>query len=352
MLSAFHISYGISQLPAGWLADRIGPRILITIGISGVAIAGFLVGLSPNHIMVIIFLVLMGVLGSGYHPASAPLISASVEPKNQGRALGLHITGEYVAFFLAPLMAAAIALAWGWRAPFIILAIPTFLFGIVFYMLMGRRSPIKQAERQTTSNYTETPPTPGRSRRLVTLFILVTSVQATIFAVIAFIPLYLVDYFGIGKETAAAFISLFYSAGLWASPLGGYLSDRLGRIPVLLATCLMAGPVILLLNLAPYGFGTGAILVIIGMAAYAAQPISVAYIVSNTPERHRSSILGIYFFGNMEGAGVLTLLMGNLIEHFGFHLSFTIAGAAMLGIAATCSMLLWGSRDQPVGINQ
>ena len=79
VISAFSLSYGIGQLPGGWLADRIGPRILITIGICGVALAGLLVGLSQTYIMMLVFLALMGVLGGGYHPASAPLISASVE---------------------------------------------------------------------------------------------------------------------------------------------------------------------------------------------------------------------------------------------------------------------------------
>ena len=88
MLSAFALSYGISQLLGGWLADRIGQRIMVTIGISGVALAGLLVGLSATYIMMIVSLVLMGVLGGGYHLASPPLISAPVEPKNRGRALG------------------------------------------------------------------------------------------------------------------------------------------------------------------------------------------------------------------------------------------------------------------------
>mgnify|MGYP002397206928 CR=1 FL=1 len=85
VISAFSLSYGISQLPAGWLADHIGRRIMITIGICGVALAGLLVGLSQTYIMMIVFLVLMGMLGGGYHPSAPPIISASVEPKNRGR---------------------------------------------------------------------------------------------------------------------------------------------------------------------------------------------------------------------------------------------------------------------------
>ncbi len=97
--SVFGLSYGIAQLPAGWLADRIGPRIMITISICGVALVGFLVGLSQTYIMLIASLALMGVVGGGYHPSAAPMISASVEPKNRGRALGFHLIGGSVSKF-------------------------------------------------------------------------------------------------------------------------------------------------------------------------------------------------------------------------------------------------------------
>ena len=59
LLSVFTLSYGISQLPAGWLADRIGARILITIAICGVALAGLLGGLSQTYTMMLGSLALM-----------------------------------------------------------------------------------------------------------------------------------------------------------------------------------------------------------------------------------------------------------------------------------------------------
>ena len=345
VISAFSLSYGIGQLPGGWLADRIGPRILITIGICGVALAGLLVGLSQTYIMMIVFLVLMGVLGGGYHPASPPLISASVEPKNRGRALGLHMIGGSASYFLAPLIAAAIAIVWGWRGSFMTLAVPTFVFGIVFYVLLGQRADAKKTEHRIISNYNQTPPTPGRLRRLVSFTILSTFTQAAILSVISFIPLFLVDHFGISKETAAALIALVYSSGLWAGPLGGYLSDRLGRVPVVLTVCFIAGPIIYLLTLMPYVWGIGALLVTIGIIMYVRMPVSEAYIVDQTSERNRSMILGIYYFGSMEGAGVLTPVMGYLIDQLGFYSSFTIAGAALIAVTLACSIWLWGSRD-------
>jgi len=345
VISAFTLSYGIGQLPAGWLADRIGPRILITIGLCGVALAGLLVGLSQTYIMMIVFLVLMGVLGGGYHPASPPLISASVEPKNRGRALGLHVIGGSASYFLAPLIAAAIAIVWGWRGSFIVLAVPTIVFGIVFYVLLGRRADTKQTEHRVTDGDNEASPSPRRLHRLVPFIILSTFNGAVILSTISFIPLFVVDHFGVGKETAAALIAVIYSAGLWASPFGGYLSDRLGRVPVILTVCFIAGPVIYLLNLVPYGLGFGAVLLLIGMIIYIRMPVAEAYIVDHTSKRHRSSILGIYYFGVIEGGGVLTPVMGYLIDQLGFYSSFTIASAALVAVTLVCSIWLWGSRD-------
>jgi len=345
VVSAFSLSYGLGQLPAGWLTGRIGPRILITIGICGVALAGILVGLSQTYVMLILFLVLMGVLGGGYHPAAPPLVAASVEPKNRGRALGFHMVGGSASFFLTPLIAAAIATAWGWRGPFITLAIPAMVFGSVFYVLLGRWTGMKKTEQTVISNHKETSPTPRRIRRLISFIVLSTLSGAVTMSVISFIPLFLVDHFGVAKETAAALIAIVYSAGLWVSPLGGHLSDRLGTVPVTLVVCLITGPVIYLLNLAPYGFSFGALLLLIGMAMYIRMPAAEAHIINQTSERHRSTVLGIYYFGNMEGAGIITPVMGYLIDQFGFYFSFTIAGAALVAVTLLCAIFLWGRSD-------
>ncbi|MFC1988382.1 MFS transporter, partial [Chloroflexota bacterium] len=57
VVSAFTLAYGISQLPAGWLTDRLGARAMIAIGITGAAICGLVVGLSPSYTLMVVFLV-------------------------------------------------------------------------------------------------------------------------------------------------------------------------------------------------------------------------------------------------------------------------------------------------------
>jgi len=342
---AFSLSYGIAQLPAGWLADRIGPRILLTIGIGGVALAGLLVGLSQTYVMTIVFLVLMGVAGGGYHPCAAPLVSSSVEPKNQGRALGFHQIGGSGSFFLAPLIAAAIAAYWGWRAPFIVLAIPTALFAVMLYVFLGRRPETSRIPKATPESHDKTRSPSSYLPRLAAFMGLSTFTQAVLRSIITFIPLFMVDHFGIAEATAAAFLSILYSAGLWAGPLGGHMSDRLGKVQVVVIACLITGPLIYLLNLLSYGPGIGALLLSIGVVMYIRMPASESYIICQTPEHLRSTVLGIYYFASMEAGAILAPVMGSFIDRFGFYSSFTVAAIAIVAVTLTCAAFLWRIRD-------
>ena len=344
LISAFSVIYGACQLPAGWLADRLGPRILLTIGIAGVGVTGLLAGMSPNYIVLVTALVLMGILGGGYHPASTTMISAAVAPRTRGQALGFHMVGGSFSYFLAPLIAAGIAAAWGWRGPFITLAIPSIGIGIMLHIMLGKRMPSQKAATGNTGVSTEVPPVPGHRRRLITMVVLSSFTMALPMSIVSFTPLFLVDIYDTGKEMAAASVSLVYGMGLWAGPFGGYLSDRFGRVAIIIATCIIASIVVYLLNVVPYGFGTAAVLVIIGIATAFSTIAAQAYIADHTSARNRSTVLGFYFFGSLEGTGILTPVLGYLIDHFGFHTSFTISSAVLMATVIICSSILWLSR--------
>ena len=344
LFSAFNISYGLSQLPAGWLADRIGPRLTLTIGVAGGAAAGLLAGLSQTYLMLAGVLVLMGLAGGGYHPSAAPLVSASVEPKNRGRALGIHQIGGTVSFFLAPIIAAGIAGALGWRGTFITLSIPTIAFGLVFYALLGRLGQTRRPKPASAAP-TEALPAPVHRRRLMAFLILGIASMVLIYSTITFIPLSVVDHLGESKKIGATMVALVFSGGIWAGPLGGYLSDRIGRVPVLLAVGLIGGPAIYLMTLTSYGLALWAILIIIGMAMHLGMPVVEAYIISHTPEHRRSTVLGIYYLGSRGGPGVMAPVIGYFIDNYGFTTSFSLVAAAIIAVTLFCAMLLWGNRN-------
>jgi predicted MFS family arabinose efflux permease len=344
LVSAFTLSYGVGQLPGGWLGDRLGFYTLITIGISGVAICGLLIGLSINFIMLVFCLVFMGILGGGYHPSAAPLISTLVQPEYRGRALGIHQIGGTASFFSAPLIAVGIANALGWRGSFITLSIPTFFYGIAFYMLLRRWGVGKDGSNNKPNGEHNSRSDNIPLRHWIPIPIMNVCVQIFLYSTISFIPLYVVDNFSGSKKVAAALLSLTHSAGLWAGPLGGHLSDRVGKIPVVIATGIIAGPLIYLLNHVSLGLSIAVLLLFMGMTQYMSMPVTEAYVISNAPERNRSTFLGIYYFASRGGPGLITPVMGYLIDNYRFSTAFSFSGAVMTLIAVICTVLILVSK--------
>jgi len=344
LISAFNLAYGGSQLPGGWLGGIAGFRMLITLGISGVAFFGILVGLSPGFILMSVFLILMGVIGGGYHPSASPVISRAVDEKHRGKALGIHQIGGTGSFFLAPLIAAGIARVLGWRGAFISLSVPTFIFGIFFSFLLKRWGYGREYDAGKIDAGIEKEKNKIALRYIVPILILNVCTQTFIYSSISFVPLYVVDRLGGSKEVAAAMLSLVHSAGLWGGPLGGFLSDRIGKIPIFLFVGIIAAPLIYLLNHISFGWSISVLLLFMGMAHYMGMPVTEAYIITHSPQKHRSTVLGFYYFASRGGPGVVAPFLGFLIDRFNFNTAFNVIASLMGIIAAVCTTLILGKR--------
>jgi MFS family permease len=344
MMSGYNITYGASHLPAGWLSDRLGPRLMIMIGISGVALFAILAGLAPTYLIMFIFMVLLGLMGGGYHPAASPFIAASVDKKYRGSALGLHQIGGTASFFLTPLIAAAVFQVLNWRWTIVSMAIPAFIIGIVLFILLGRRGYAQKATSVAADIQPESCQSSGSVRRLIPFITLGTMIQVLIMGVTSYIALFAVDDLHASEDTGAFLFALFHFAGLWAGPVGGYLSDRIGTVPMILTASLIAGPALYLLKFASLGWSIWLVLLVLGICMYIVMPVTESHVITHSPPHRRSTILGTYYFVSRGGIGLSTPLLGILADHYGFATSFTVAGGIMLGVAVICS--LWILRNR------
>ncbi|MBW1789519.1 MAG: MFS transporter, partial [Deltaproteobacteria bacterium] len=302
IISAFAITSGISQLPAGWMADRVGPRIMILLSISGVALAGLLMGLSRSYWSLVVFLVLAALLGGGYHPAAASSIAAAVPADNRGSALGMHTIGGSCSYWMAPLLAAQIALVWGWRGAYITLSAPLFFLGIILYTLIGRYMRANSGQHQKTTD--EAMPAPDRTQwRKLVLFIVMSVTNGTMMqSVNAYLPLYAVDQLGAAEVTAARLMAITPVVGLVVAPSAGYLTDRFGAVRVLAAASLLIIPAVYLMGIVTGLAGMAAVMVVFGIFSYTRMPTSEFYIIEHTPAERRATVLGFYFLAGSEMA--------------------------------------------------
>ena len=347
LVSAFTIAYGISQLPAGWLADRLGQRVLIALGVSGVALCGLLAGIAPNYGLMIFIMVLLGLFGGGYHPASAPLVASLVEPNRRGWALGIHQIGGTASNLSGPLIAAGLAGYLGWRSAFMIPGAVVIILGIVLYLLIGSSQKVAKPVNAAGSPVKIEPLETHRNiSNLIAYTIIGTAGQVFISSIISFMPLFMVDNLKESAGLAAALQSIIYLGGLPAGPLAGYFSDRVGARRMLIVAGLATGPVIALLNLVTSIWVSIPILLALGVLMYTMMPISEAYIINQTTELNRSTVLGIYYASSRGGSGFLVLGIGYLIKRLGFYPAFTTAGTALLVIVVGCVIFLWSQRKK------
>jgi FSR family fosmidomycin resistance protein-like MFS transporter len=344
IISASNIAYGASHLPAGWLSDHLGPRLMIMIGISGVAFFAILAGLAPSYTLLILFMVLLGVMGGGYHPAATPYIAVSVDREYRGSALGIHQIGGTASFFLTPLIAAAIFQFLSWRGTIISMAIPALIIGIVLFLLLSRRGYAKKTDRTTADIQPESRQTKGSVRRLIPYITLGMMLQVLIFGAISYIALFAVDNFGASEDTGAFLFAFFHFSGLWAGPVGGYLSDRIGTTPVIVIASLIAGPALYFLGTASLSWSVWLILLVLGMCMYIVMPVTESHIITHSPPHRRATILGVYYFLSRGGIGVSAPLLGILADHHGFATTFSVAGGIMLGVAVISTLLIWRNR--------
>jgi predicted MFS family arabinose efflux permease len=317
---------------------------MITVGIVGVAVAGLLIGMSQTYVMLLVFLALMGLAGGGYHPAATPLISDSVEPERRSRALGFHLIGGSVSYFLAPIIAAGIAAAWGWRGSFLGLAVPSAAFGIVFYFFLRRRAGTGHT-REAQAQFQQTLPAPGYKRRLLAYMIMTVCTGGVIISTVYLLPLYIHNFFGASEAVSGRWLSVVWAAGLWAGPIGGWLSERFGKIPVIMVMTVFLALCILVLRWTPYGWAMGAVFLLMGIGMYMRMPVAEAYVMSQTTPQNRSTIFGIFYFTMQEAGAVFTPIIGFLFDTVGYQNAFAISAAWVVVVTLVCAPFLWGKDE-------
>ena len=263
-------------------------------------------------------------------------------PARRGKALGLHIVGGSTSHFVAPLIAAGAVSLVGWRGTFVGLSIPVFALGLIMWRPMRRHTETPSMGSADAKAVKEE--TAGVERRrslphIVVFLVLTGTMGAIVASTVTFLPLLMADYMGHRSELASALLAIIYSAGFFAAPLGGHISDRFGQTRVMILTGALIGPVVALFVFVPNLFLLCLTLLLFGILMFTKMPTAEAYIAHAVPARMRATVLGIYFFSGTEVSALLTPAIGRLIDAFGFRTAFLAVACGMMCVAAVCTIL-------------
>ena len=139
IFSAFLIGYAGFQIPAGWLAVRFGPRLILALGVLWWGIATALTAALPTGMAhaVLLLIAIRFALGAGeavIYPAANQFVSRWVPAEERGFVNGLIFAGVGAGSGLTPPLLTWIIDHQGWRAAFWFSAIVGIIAGAVWWL--------------------------------------------------------------------------------------------------------------------------------------------------------------------------------------------------------------------------
>src|ERR1700687_2673109 len=89
-LTVFAVTSGLTQAPIGYLADHIGARKVLLMGLTLGGFALIILGLHLSYPWLIASAVLLGLANSVYHPADYAILAAHMDEARMGCGLSIH----------------------------------------------------------------------------------------------------------------------------------------------------------------------------------------------------------------------------------------------------------------------
>lgn len=345
IVTVFSYAFGLGSLPAGFLSDRIGPRILITtflLGAGALSIAVWPVNSlwSYGAIMGAI-----GLLCSVYHPASNALISHTI--RERGRAYGIHGIAGSLGVALVPLLSAWMGALLGWRFPHIVFGALGIMAGL-YALTLPPAPPVQSASAPATTSKSATKaatnsPSEGIPWLTISIFLLsAAALGMTYKGIMTFLPAYMGEKVLFDGLDAVKIGGTFATLALLWGAVGQYVAGRLvDRFPAELVYtwAIVAGTLFVFLMATRSGWGLVLAAIFYAFFYFATQPIQNYLLASYLPPRHHGRGFGVHFCITFGIGSTAAAVCGWLADAYGLTVVFWTMGGCF-SFSALMSLIL------------
>lgn len=139
LLSAFLLAYALSQIPVGFLIDRLGPRTLLGCAITVWSIAQAACGFIGSFTQFYFARIGLGIGESAQFPTGIRVVNNWFHVSRRGLPTGIFNSASFLGTALAPPLLTVIMLAYGWRMMFIIMGLLGFVAAFIWVLLYQTR---------------------------------------------------------------------------------------------------------------------------------------------------------------------------------------------------------------------
>jgi sugar phosphate permease len=249
VFSVFLWAYAIGQIPAGWFADRFGPRLVLLIIVPFWSFMTAITAVATGVASLMVIRFVFGLAEAGAFPAATRGMQSWFPRSERGIVHGVTHSFSRFAIAVVPFLAVSIVAAFGWRWIFYLFGAIGLLWSFAFYCLY-RNLPedhpkVNIAElahiRGCYADGTIKPPIGLQSRPKAPWKIIFGSANMWYIAAgyccfyygtyfyVTWFPTYLLEYRHLSLKAMGTLASLPLFAGMAGDILGGTLTDGIYR---------------------------------------------------------------------------------------------------------------------------
>ena len=361
LLSAFLWSYAFSQLPTGAMVDKLGPRRLLTIGLSLWSLAQLLGGLVHSFTQFFTARLLLGIGEAPQFPTGARVVRDWFNPRDRGLATGIFNCASTLGTAIALPLLTFLMLTFGWRATFVIMGVAGLVVAAVWFAFY--RDPKQVALTAEENAYRTEGDPPGqrtevtfREWKLLFRFRTTWGMILGYFGCIyltwiysAWLPGYLEIERHMSVKATGIAAAIPFACGVVGGVLGGYLADvlvRRGVSPVgsrkypaaaaLLGTsaCTLAAAYVTSNTLAVVFISASLFLVYVtSTCAWALSSVAA-------PTNCTASIGAMQNFGGYLGGALAPTVTGLIVQSTGSFVLALVVGAVIGVASAACYLFV------------
>src|SRR5580692_2339674 len=119
-LTVFAVTSGLTQAPIGYVADHLGARKILLMGLCLGGAALIVLGVHLSYPSLLVSAALLGLANSVYHPANYAILSAHMNEARMGRAFSIHTFAGFLGGAVAPAIMAALVATIGGHGALIV----------------------------------------------------------------------------------------------------------------------------------------------------------------------------------------------------------------------------------------
>jgi MFS family permease len=335
MASALALAWALASLFFGGICDRYGYRVVLIPAIFIFSLMSWLTGVVETFGQMLAVRFLLGLAeGACYAPVMA-ISQGSSSPHRRGLNLGFVISAaSFVGTGVAPILTTQVAAAIGWRWSFFVAGIPGIILGFILwaYVQEPRAEELATVQKPNIKDLASV----FRYRNVVLCCFTGAANLTALFLVGVFAPLYITFVQHQAPTTAGFLISANGVGGLFAAIFWPWLSDRVGRKPILLlaATGSIIVPLLFLIPFLYQHMWLFALLELLFATGAAVPPLAMVVVPTETvpPKIAATAIGATTLTSEIIGATIAPTVAGIIAQAEG--LATVLAMAAAVNVIA------------------